>query len=191
MTNIFKISSNGLNLCPIDDELLNRRKIFLTNGVSPRTMDELMKKLMYLEMTEPGREITLYINSPGGECNSGLAVLDYMALMKSPLRTVCIGTAASMGAILFLAGQKREMLPHTQLMIHDPSLSGSAGGMKPHEMEAELKMLRSIQKKLIEVISSVSGKPESEVAEITKTDTYFDLDEALRFGLATGEYRGE
>ncbi len=190
MTNIYKYSSNGLNLCPIDDEMLHQRKIFLTEDVNAQTMDELMKKLMYLENSEPGEEITLYINSPGGECLSGLAVLDYIKNMSSPLRTVCTGCAASMGAILFLAGDKREMFRHTRLMIHDPSTGGNLAGMKPHEVENTLEMLREMQSLLIDIIAEASGKPKEEIAEITKTDSFFNLKEALDFGLATGEYMG-
>lgn len=188
LSNIYKISSNGLNLCPIDDEMLDRRIIFLTEDVNPETMDHLLKKLMYLEMSDPGKEITLYINSPGGECLSGLAVLDYIHTMTSPIRTVCTGCAASMGAILFLAGQKREMLRHTRLMIHDPSTGGNLSGMKPHEIENTLSMLRDMQTLLIDIISDASGKSKEEIAEITKNDTYFNLEEALDFGLATGMY---
>ncbi len=189
-SNIYKISSNGLHLCPIDDEMLDRRKIFLTDAVTGATMDLLLKQLMYLEMTDPGKEITLFINSPGGECLSGLAVLDYIRTMSSPIRTVCTGTAASMGAILFLAGQKREMLRHTNLMIHDPSTGGRLDGMKPHEIENTLNMLRDMQRTLIEIIAEASGKTEEEIAGITKNDTFFSMKEALDFGLATGEYTG-
>ena len=150
-----------------------------------------MKKLMYLETSAPGEEITLYINSPGGECLSGLAVLDYIKTMQSPLRTVCTGCAASMGAILFLAGDKREMFRHTRLMIHDPSSGGNLRGMKPHEIQNTLDMLRDMQTLLIDIIAGASGKPKEEIAEITKNDAYFNLNEALDFGLATGEYHGE
>ena len=190
-TNIYKISSNGLNLCPIDDEMLHRRRIFFAEEVNSATMNSLLKKLMYLELTAPGQEITLYINSPGGECVSGLAVIDYIAAMKSPIRTVCIGTAASIGAVLFLTVKRREMLRHTQLMIHDPSAGGSLQGMKPHEIEAYLKMLTAMQHKLIGIIAAVSGRSEEEIAEVTRSDTYFDLEEALSFGLATAEFTGE
>lgn len=191
MTHIYKTSSNGLTLCPIDDELLHRRKIFLTEEVNAETMDSLLKKLMYLELSSPGEEITIYINSPGGECLSGLAVLDYIAVMKSPIRTVCIGCAASMGAILFLTGTKREMLPHTELMIHDPSTGSSLTGLKPHEIEERLSTLKDMQRKLLEIIASATGKSIEEISPITEKDSYFNLEKAVEFGLATGAYHGE
>lgn len=190
-TNIIKVSSNGISLIPISDELLDRRTIFLSEAVTADTMDALLQKLHYLEMADPGKEITLFINSPGGECLSGLAVLDYINTMTSPLRTVCTGCAASMGAILFLAGDKREMLRHTSLMIHDPSTCGSLNGMKPHEIENTLAKLKEMQSMLIDIISGVSGKSKEEISEITKNDTFFNLKEALEFGLATAEYHGQ
>lgn len=191
MANIYKISNTGISLCPIDDEMLDKRRIFIIGAVNSDSMNKLLKKLMYLDMKEPGKEITLYINSPGGECLSGLAVLDYIRTMRSPIRTVCIGTAASMGAILFLTGQKREMMAHTQLMIHDPSFGGGLGGMKPHEIEEQLCFLKDMQSSLVEIIASVTGKSVAEVEEVTKSDTFFTLEEALDFGLATDRYQGE
>ena len=121
MANIIKETVRGFDVVTIEDELLRNREIFLTEEVNKSTSNELIKELMYLEMEDDSAEITLYINSPGGDVVSGLAVYDYLTLMKAPIRTVSIGCAASMGAILFLAGDKREMLPHTQIMIHDPS----------------------------------------------------------------------
>ena len=106
MPNLIKESVRGLEALTPDDLLFTNREIFLTTEVDSNTANELMKQLMILEKTGDGSEVTLYINSPGGEVSSGLAVYDYMQLMKSPVRTVCIGTAASMAAILFLAGQE-------------------------------------------------------------------------------------
>ena len=106
MPNVISTTANGTAVYPISDALLSKRKLFLTEQVDAESMNTLLQELMYLEQTEPGKEITLFINSPGGECLSGLAVADYIKMMKSPVRTVCTGTAASMGAILFLCGKK-------------------------------------------------------------------------------------
>ena len=184
--NIIKETSRGIDCIRIEDELLKTREVFLTDAVDTDTMNSLFKQLMYLNRESPEEEITLYINSPGGEVRSGLAVYDYLKLMPAPLRTVCIGTAASMGAILFLAGDKREMLPHSQLMIHDPAPSGgSMQGMKPEQLEENLKSLKKVQQVLCGIISEKTGKSVKEIQKITRKDTYFDAEEALKFGLAT------
>ena len=191
MTNIFKESVNGIDLIPIDDELLNHRAIFLVDAVNAATSNQLIKQLMYLETQDDHAEITLYINSPGGDVMSGLAVYDYIGIMKSPLTTVCIGQASSMAAILFLAGEKREMLEHTEIMIHDPSYGNfNMSGKKPHEIQERLDSLNKTREKLAEIISERTGKSMEEVYAITADDTYFDAEEAIEFGLATGIFKG-
>ena len=184
--NIIKETAHGIDLIRIEDELFKEREIFLNDTVNADTMNSLLKQLMYLNKDSPGEEITLYINSPGGEVSSGVAVYDYMKLIPSPIRTVCVGTAASMGAILFLAGDRREMLPHSQLMIHDPAPGGGTmEGMKPAQMEERLKSLKKVQKILCEIISEKTGKSLKEVQSKTQKDSYFDAEEAVEFGLAT------
>ena len=191
MANILKETVRGTDCIKIEDELLSRREIFLTEEVNPETSNELIKQLMYLERQDSGKEITLYINSPGGEVISGLAVYDLISLMKSPVRTVCTGTAASMGAILFLAGKKREMLPHTRLMIHDPSFGGgSIGGKKSHELRHELEKLDEVRESLAKIIAEKTGRPLEEIYDVTSDDTFYSAEEAITFGLATGIMKG-
>ena len=191
MANILKETVRGTDCIKIEDELLSRREIFLTEEVNPETSNELIKQLMYLERQDSGKEITLYINSPGGEVISGLAVYDLISLMKSPVRTVCTGTAASMAAILFLAGEKREMLPHTRLMIHDPSFSGgSIGGKKSHELRHELEKLDEVREALAKIIAEKTGRPLEEIYDVTSDDTFYSAEEAIAFGLATGIMKG-
>ncbi len=191
MANILKETVRGTDCIKIEDELLSRREIFLTKEVNPETSNELIKQLMYLERQDSGKEITLYINSPGGEVISGLAVYDLISLMKSPVRTVCTGTAASMGAILFLAGKKREMLPHTRLMIHDPSFGGgSIGGKKSHELRHELEKLDEVREALAKIIAEKTGRPLEEIYDVTSDDTFYSAEEAITFGLATGIMKG-
>ena len=186
MTHIIKETVRGIESIRIEDEFLKNREIFLVDGVNAESSNELLKQLMYLEKEDPSKEITIYINSPGGEVISGLAVYDYIALMKSPVRTVCIGTAASMGAVLFLAGKKREMLPHTRIMIHDPSYSHlDIGGKKPHEIQHELDKLNETRESLAAIIAEKTGKSMAEIYEVTAQDTYYSADEAVSFGLAT------
>ncbi|MGN0554151.1 MAG: ATP-dependent Clp protease proteolytic subunit, partial [Oscillospiraceae bacterium] len=152
----------------------------------------LIKQLMYLERQDSESEVTIYINSPGGEVISGLAVYDYIGMMRAPVRTVCIGTAASMGAILFLAGAKRQMLPHTRLMIHDPSYShNDIGGRKPHEIQHELDKLNETREALARIISEKTGRSIDEIYKVTADDTFYSAQEAIYFGLATEILKGE
>lgn len=186
MVGIIKETVNGINVVSADDELLSKRKIFLTNLVDAETSNELLKKLMYLNEVDSKAPITLYINSPGGDVYSGLAVYDFIQLMKAPLKTVCIGCAGSMGAILFLAGDEREMLPHTQLMIHDPSYARlDVGGKKPHEIQHEVDSLNKTRENLAKIIADRTGMSLDEVYKITANDTFYDVKAAIEFGLAT------
>ncbi len=186
MANIIKETVRGIDVVTIEDEMLLSREIFLVDEVDAQSSNELLKQLMYLEREDNTKEIKIYINSPGGEVMSGLAVYDYISLMKSPVTTVCIGTAASMGAILFLAGQKRQMLPHTRLMIHDPSFARKEiGGRKPHEIQHELDKLNETREALASIISEKTGKTIEEVYEVTADDTFYSAEEAIEFGLAT------
>lgn len=186
MANILRETARGIDRVCIDDEMMKHRKLFFTGKVNGRSANELIKQLMHLDQEGCGEEITLYINSPGGEVTSGLAVYDVIRLMESPVNTVCIGMAASMGAILFLAGRHRGMLPHTRLMIHDPSYgSGNIGGKKSHEIQRELDKLNETREALAEIIAEKTGKSVDEVYKVTAEDTYYSAKEALEFGLAT------
>ena len=189
MPNIITESSHGYQVLDISDTLLKKRKIFFTNEVNAHSCNELLKQLMYLECDDNSKEVTLYINSPGGEVTSGLAVYDFMRVMKSPIKTVCIGTAASMGSILFLAGKERIMMPHSSIMIHDPSFGGgSYTGMKPLQIQEKIDELMKTRKKLCDIIAKRTGKTVEEVYKLTRKDTFFEVDEAIKFGIATGKY---
>ncbi|MDE7288287.1 MAG: ATP-dependent Clp protease proteolytic subunit [Oscillospiraceae bacterium] len=191
MTNILKASVRGTDLIPLEDMLLEESEVFLVGEITPDTSNNLIQKLMYLDSKDLG-EITIYINSPGGEVISGLAVYDYIKIMKSPIRTVTIGDAASMGAIIFLAGEKREMLPHTRILIHDPSYGHlDVSGKKPHEIQRGVDSLNKVRKTLAEIISEKTGKGLEEIYDITAEDNYFTAEEAIEFGLATGIYKGK
>lgn len=192
MANIIRESVRGIELVPIEDELLSKREIFLVERVDSDSTNKLIKQLMYLERKDNRAEITLYINSPGGDVISGLGVYDYIKIMKAPIRTVCIGDAASMGAILFLAGDKREMLEHTRIMIHDPSYSNfDMSGRKPHEIQQEVDSLNKCRETLAKIIAEKTGKTLKEIYKVTANDTYFTAEEAINFGIATDIYKGE
>ncbi len=186
MANVIRETVRGIDIVPIEDELLLKREIFLVEEVDSRTCNELIKQLMFLEAEDDEKEITIYINSPGGEVVSGLAVYDYMTLMKAPVRTVCIGTCASMAAILFLAGDRRQMLPHTRVMIHDPSYSNAnMSGRKSHEIQHELDKLNEVRETTAGIIAEKTGKTLEEIYAVTADDTYYNAREAVDFGLAT------
>lgn len=179
-------SSRGYDAIDLDDELLRNREIFFVDSVDADSMNDLIKKLMYLER-QSHDEITIYINSYGGEVISGLAVYDYIRLMKSPIRTVCIGTAASMGAILFISGSpgRRFMLEHTRLLIHDPSYRKDMCGRKSHEIQHELDKLNECRESLAMIIAERTGRNIEEVYKVTRNDTYFTAEDAVEFGLAS------
>ena len=185
-------SSRGFETCNLRDKLLSdSREIFLTEDVNAQSCSSLITQLMYLDRTEPEKEITLYINSPGGSVTDGLAVYDVIRLLDAPVRTVCMGTCASMGAILFLAGDKRQVMEHGRIMIHDPSFGGNRGigGKKPHEIQSELDELNRCKESLARIISERTGKTLEEIYEVTADDTYFSAEEAVEFGLATNIIR--
>lgn len=191
MANILKPSVRGTDLIPIEDMLLEESELFLVGEINSDTASKLIQKLMYLDQKDL-EEITLYINSPGGEVMSGLAVYDYIKIMKSPVRTVTIGDAASMGAIIFLAGENREMLPHTRILIHDPSYGHlDVSGKKPHEIQRGVDSLNKIRETLAKIIADKTGKDLNEIYSITAEDNYFTAEEAIDFGLATGIFKGK
>lgn len=182
---IIKESSRGFDTVDISSELLSERRIFFTDEVDDNVCRMLIQQLLYFNSQSSG-EIVMYINSPGGKTDCGLAVYDAMRMSKAPIRTVCIGTAASMGSILFLGGDKREMLPHSRIMIHDPSFGGGGyAGKKPHEIQAEVDRLNETREKLCKIIAERTGRTIDEIYEKTKTDSFFNADEAIEFGLAT------
>lgn len=189
-------SARGFDQIDIEDELMKSREIFFVGSVNSDTCNEMIKQLMYLEKQDDTQEITIYINSPGGCVSDGLAVYDMVRLLNSPVRTVCIGMAASMGAILFLAGDKRQMLEHSEIMIHDPSYSQTdIGGQKPHEIQHRLDSLNETREMLARIIADRTGKSLDEIYKVTAEDSYYKAKAAIEFGLATEiiskEWRGE
>lgn len=181
-------SSRGFETVSLKDKMLSdSREIFLTEDVNAESCNNLITQLMYLNRTDPDKEITLYINSPGGSVTDGLAVYDVIGLLDAPVKTVCMGICASMGAILFLSGDRREMMEHGRIMIHDPAFGGKheMGGKKPHEIQAELDDLNRCRESLAKIISERTGKSLEEIYKVTSNDTYFSAQEAVAFGLAT------
>ncbi|MBD5519646.1 MAG: ATP-dependent Clp protease proteolytic subunit [Lachnospiraceae bacterium] len=179
---VIRDSSEGWQLLSIEDEMFNtHRSIEVAGEITRESVYSLILQLRYLQQADPEKEITIYINSPGGSVIDGLALYDTMAL-SSNIRTVCVGMAASMGALLFAAGNRREMLPHAEIMIHNPAvkcLSGSA-----LQIEEESRRLMQMRKTTAEILAKHTGHTIEEVYEKTKQDTYFSAEEAVKWGLA-------
>lgn len=185
-TNIIKESVRGYQPLDITDLLYQNREVFIDSEINPDTAVAVIKQLVWLDR-ESNDEISIYISSPGGCVTSGLAICDTIEALKSPVRTICIGLAASMAAVIFLHGDRRVMLNRSKVMLHDPAFGGGTlKGKKPHEIETELNELKEIQKALVDIISQKTGRPKDVIYDITKEDTYFDLQKALDFGIATG-----
>ena len=187
-SNVIYESVRGIQAIPIEDAFLRDRKIFLVGEVNDESCNELIKQLLYMESEDNTSPITLFINSPGGDVSSGLAVYDTIRLMKSPVRAVVTGIAASMGSIILLACDKenRFMLPSSKIMIHDCSWgSRNFGGYKPHEIEQELNQLKNTNSRLLSIIAERCGRTVKQVAKVTMHDSYFDAKESIRFGLVS------
>ena len=181
--NILEDTRNGLISYTIADDMMRDRKISLLGKVDDESVNSLITQLLYLEKVAPGEEITFYINSGGGEVGNGLALYDVMQHISSPVNTVCVGMAASMAAVLFAAGDHREMFAHSKVMIHDPSISGL---MRTNALELQVvsEDLLETRKALAEILAKHTGRTVECILEKTMTDCFFDAKAAVEFGLA-------
>ena len=175
-------TSAGVFFCEIQDEMLKNSELECTGPIDSDSVYQLCRQLRYLRQKDPDKEITVFINSPGGEVDSGLALYDVMKGISCPIRTVCLGEAASMAAVLFAAGDKREILPHGRVMIHDPLISSTGGSAL--RLEEISRNLMETRRELCEILSRHTGKTLEEVYEKTARDCWFNADEAVEFGLA-------
>ena len=180
---IIRETAEGLNRLDIRDEMLDQRVLELMTSVDAESCAVVIHGLLHLQRQDPTMPITLYINSPGGEVQSGLALYDVMQAVSCPIRTVCLGMAASMGALLFIAGDEREILPHSRIMIHDPLIGAGAGG-SALSVKARADDLMRIRDITAGVIARHSGMSIERVFELTASDTYFEAEEAVGAGLA-------
>ena len=180
---IIRETAEGLNRLDIRDEMLDQRVLELMTSVDAESCAVVIRGLLHLQRQDSMTPITLYINSPGGEVQSGLALYDVMQAVSCPIRTVCLGMAASMGALLFIAGDEREILPHSRVMIHDPLIGAGAGG-SALSVKARADDLMRIRDITAGVIARHSGMSIERVFELTASDTYFEAEEAVEAGLA-------
>uniref|UniRef100_A0A7C5VN63 ATP-dependent Clp protease proteolytic subunit n=1 Tax=Fervidobacterium thailandense TaxID=1008305 RepID=A0A7C5VN63_9BACT len=178
----------------IYSRLLKDRIIFLGTAIDDHVANLVVAQLLFLEAENPDKDIQLYINSPGGEVTAGLAIYDTMQYVKCDVTTICIGQAASMGAILLAAGTKgkRFALPHSRIMIHQP-LGGAAGTAK--DVEILTKELLRIKHMLNEILSHHTGQPIERIEKDTDRDFFMSAQEALEYGIIDkvimpGERRG-
>lgn len=180
---IIRETSEGTTRVPIQDEMYQKREILLTGDIDGESVNSVILQLRYLQAQSNTEEITIYINSPGGSVSDGLALIDVMGALRCPIKTVCMGTAASMAALIFVAGNERCITEHSRVMIHDPLLSGGVGGtaLKVDALAKNLMKTREITAK---ILSDYTGHSIEEVYEKTVQDTYFDAQEALDWGLA-------
>lgn len=175
-------TSRGERSYDIFSRLLNDRIIVLSDEVNDATASLVVAQLLYLEGQDPEKDISLYINSPGGSVTAGLAIYDTMQYIKCDVSTICMGMAASMGAFLLSSGTKgkRYALPNADIMIHQPS--GGAQGQAT-EIEITAKHILKTKEKLNKILAENTGKPVEEIAKDTDRDNFMSAEEALEYGL--------
>jgi len=175
-------SSRGERSYDIYSRLLKERIIFLTGPIDDNVASLICAQILFLESENPKKEISFYINSPGGIVWSGLAIYDTMQYVTSKIMTICIGQAASAGSLLLTAGEKgmRYSLPNSRIMVHQPS-GGYQGQVT--DIEIQTNEIRKTKEKLNQIYSKHTGKKISEIAPIMERDRYFSADEAIKFGL--------
>ncbi len=169
----------------IQESFLEERKIFLWGEVSDKSARDITEKLLYLESESPGKEITFYINTPGGSITAGMAVYDTMKLISSPIKVVVTGMAASMGSILLCGADKgkRYLYPHSRVLIHQPLISGQmvAVAVDIHIQAQEMERLRD---ELNAILAASSGQKLEKIQNDTDRDFYMTAKEAIAYGLA-------
>ena len=182
MPHILTETSEGDTAHSLQDELFQYRQIELVGEITSESAYAIMLQLRYLQKADPAAPITLYINSPGDEVSSGLALYDVMQAVKCPVHTVCLGTAASMAAILFASGDKRGILPHGRVMVHDPLTTGVGGSALT--IDSLSKNLMQTRQITAGILARHTGRTLEEIYACTAKDTYFNAQEAIGFGLA-------
>ncbi len=169
----------------IQRKFLAQRKIFLWGAVTDESAKDITEKLLYLEATEPGKEITFYINTPGGSITAGMAVYDTMKMISSPVAVVVTGMAASMGSILLSGASKgkRFLYPHSRVLIHQPLISGRFIGPAT-DINIQAQEMEKLRTELNQILATASGQPLEKIAQDTDRDFYLNAQEAIEYGLA-------
>src|SRR5687768_4438500 len=165
-----------------DKKFIEQRKLFLWGVVDDKSAKDITNRLLYLEAMEPGKEITFYINSPGGAITSGMVIYDTMKMISSPVSTVCMGMAASMGSILLSGGEKgkRFIFPHGEVMIHQPS-----GGGQGTSADLEIMAVQILKAKQLgaQILADNCGQSYDKVMEDFDRDYWMDAKESIKYGI--------
>lgn len=179
---VIEQTPQGQRQVDIYSRLLSDRLIFLTGEVNDDVADIIIAQLFYLESEDPKKDIYLYINSPGGVVTAGLAIYDTMQYISCDVATICLGQAASMGAVLLATGTKgkRMALPNARVMIHQP-LGGASG--QATDMEIQVKEVSRIKRRLNEILASHTGQPVETVEKDTDRDFFLTAEDAVKYGL--------
>ena len=179
---VIEQSGRGERSYDIYSRLLRERVIFLVGGVNDQTANLVVAQLLFLESENPDKDISLYINSPGGSVSAGMAIFDTMNFIKPEVSTLCIGMAASMGAFLLAAGAKgkRFSLPNSKVMIHQP-LGGTQG--QATEIENHAREILKTREQLNKILAERTGQPLEKIERDTERDYYLSADEAKEYGL--------
>ena len=179
---VIEQTSKGERSYDIYSRLLKDRIIFLGEEVNETTASLVVAQLLFLEAEDPGKDISLYINSPGGVITAGMAIYDTMKFIKCDVSTICIGMAASMGAFLLCGGTKgkRYILPNAEVMIHQPS--GGAQGLAT-EINIAAEHILAIRRRLNTIMAENTGKSFEEVSRDTERDNWLTAEQALEYGL--------
>jgi len=179
---VIEQSSRGERAFDIYSRLLKERIVFLGEEVTDVTASLVVSQLLFLESEDPGKDIQLYINSPGGSVSAGMAIYDTMQFIKCDISTICMGMAASMGAFLLSGGTpgKRLALPHSMIMIHQPS--GGAQGQAT-EIQIVAEQIISTKKMLNEILAANTHQPLEKIAADTERDFYMTAEQAKEYGI--------
>ena len=187
---VIEQTSKGERSYDIFSRLLKDRIIFLGEDVNPTTASLVIAQLLFLESEDPDKEISLYINSPGGSITDGMGIVDTMNYIKCPVSTICVGLAASFGAVLLANGEKgkRYATPNSEILIHQPLIGGQGGGISGQTTEIKIHaehMIRT-REKLNKLLSDRTGQPIERINQDTERDHYMTAQEALEYGLIDG-----
>lgn len=174
----------GSNWIPVESFLLTERKVFLHGEIDSNMADTFVQVLLYLTRDQTDDEITIYIDSPGGEVTAGLLIYDTLKALPAKYRIICTGMAASMAAILLAAGPKgrRYILPHSRVMIHEPLIQGGTGGSAT-SIQKTAESIMETKRLTARLLAADTGKSLAEVEEAISFDNYMNAEEALAFGI--------
>ena len=168
-----------------DKKFIEQRKIFLWGAVDDKSAKDITNRLMYLEAIDPGKEITFYINSPGGVVTSGMVIYDTMQMISSPVSTICMGMAASMGSILLSGGEKgkRFIFPNGEVMIHQPSGGGQGVSADLEIMAIQMQKVKDLG---AEILAKNCGKTKTQILKDFDRDYWMNAEESLAYGIVDG-----